>query len=123
MAKRKADIARLNAATRTLFLAHLAESSNISGSARYAGISSNAVYAERRRSPAFRGPWHEALAEGYARPETELLAEALQAANGKIGDGTLKAQLILKLAQMREWAGIPLAGSNDDALPREKDAA
>jgi hypothetical protein len=32
------------------------------------------------------------LAEGYARLETDLLAEALQMANGRTADGTLKAR-------------------------------
>jgi hypothetical protein len=92
MAKQRPDSARLNAATRKQFLAHLSETSNVSASARFAGISGRAVYAERRRSPAFRGEWAQALIEGYARLETELLAEALQAANGKTSDATLKAR-------------------------------
>ncbi len=140
---------RLTNAVRGQFLVHLSQTANVSASARAVGITSNAVYAERRRSPAFRGAWTDALAEGYARLEADLLAEALQAANGKISDGTLKAraqkhrlgmvllsahraavkggaspiappvtadigvlkaQLILKLTQMRDRAGIPLGG-------------
>ena len=56
------------------------------------GVTSSAVYAERRRTPAFRDAWALALAEGYARLETELLAEALQSASGRTADGTLKAR-------------------------------
>lgn len=145
----KADAPRLNAAIRKAFLAHLAETANVSASARIAGISGGAVYAERRRLPAFLADWQDALAEGYVRLEADLLAEALQAANGKTSDGTLKAraqkhrlgisllnahrasvkgpaassavtarvdlgalkaQLTLKLTQMRERAGISLEG-------------
>ena len=84
--------ARLNAATRKLFLGHLAQTANVAASARVAGINSNAVYDERLRSAEFRGQWSGALAEGYARLEAHLLAEALQAADGKIADGTLKAR-------------------------------
>ena len=59
--------ARLNMKIRSLFLDHLAQTANVAASARAAGVSSNAVYAERRRTPAFRDAWALALAEGYAR--------------------------------------------------------
>lgn len=150
MTKRRAAASgkRLNANTRRRFLNHLAETANVTASVKVAAISSSAVYAERRRLPGFRDQWASALAEGYARLETDLLSEALQAANGKTADGTLKAraqkhrlgiallnahrasvkggvvpnvaapattdlptlkaQLILKLTQMRERAGMPL---------------
>lgn len=84
--------ARLNMKIRAQFLDHLAETANVSASARAAGVASSAVYAERRRSPAFRDAWALALAEGYARLETDLLAEALQTASGRTADGTLKAR-------------------------------
>ncbi|OYY70135.1 MAG: hypothetical protein B7Y44_03965 [Sphingomonadales bacterium 28-55-16] len=84
--------ARLNVKIRARFLDHLAQTANVSASARVAGVGSSAVYAERRRSPAFRDAWALALAEGYARLETDLLAEALQMANGRTADGTLKAR-------------------------------
>ncbi len=88
----KSDTARLKAATRAVFLAALSETANVSASAKAAGISGSAVYAERRRLPAFRGEWELALAEGYARLEADLLAEALQTASGKTSEGTLKAR-------------------------------
>lgn len=65
----KGDAPRLNAAIRKAFLAHLAETANVSASARIAGISGGAAYAERRRLPAFLTDWHEALAEGYTHFE------------------------------------------------------
>jgi hypothetical protein len=49
--------ARLNVRIRSLFLDHLAQTANVSASARAAGVGSSAVYAERRRSPAFRDAW------------------------------------------------------------------
>ncbi len=145
----KQNDARLKAAKRKLFFGSLSETANIAASARLAGISSNAVYAERRRSTAFRDAWSEALAEGYARLEADLLAEALCSVRAKTSDitlkaqaqkqrlgtillsahrasvkayaetprttaivdlGVLKAQLILKLTQMRDRAGISLDG-------------
>lgn len=148
----KQNDTRLNAARRKLFFGGLSETANVAASARLAGISSNAVYAERRRSSAFRAAWSEALAEGYARLEADLLAEALRSVRGKPSDialkaqaqkqrlgtallsahrasarayadtprasatvdlGVLKAQLILKLTQMRDRAGISLDGVVD----------
>ena len=64
--------ARLNMKIRSLFLDHLAQTANVAASARAAGVTSSAVYAERRRTPAFRDAWALALAEGYARLETDL---------------------------------------------------
>lgn len=142
---------RLNASKRSVFFAQLSETANVTASARAAGTSSSAVYAERRRSGQFRDAWSEALSEGYAKLEADLLAEALQPASGKTADatlraraqkqrlgttllsahrgsaksyansrqangtvdlGVLKAQLILKLTQMRERAGVSLEGAN-----------
>jgi hypothetical protein len=74
------------------FLANLAETSNVSASAKAARLSSSWVYAHRRKSPPFRKRWHEALAEGYTRLEAELLAEALRAVGGTVSDTTLKSR-------------------------------
>jgi hypothetical protein len=149
MAKPKASPSgnnRFNATTRKCFLDHLARTANVAASARAAGISGDAVYAAHRRLPDFRAEWKEALAEGYVRLETNMLADALKRPSSKTPDGllkaraqqqrlqlgllnahrgsvkgnaiaapahrsdlpTLKAQLILKLTQMRERAGLPL---------------
>jgi hypothetical protein len=145
--------ARLNAPARKRFLDHLAQTANVAASARKAGVNSDAVYAERRRLPEFRGEWAEALTEGYVRLETDLLADALKRASSSTTDGmlkakaqkqrlqlgllsahrgtvkgnatpvaartnsfdlpTLKAQLILKLTQMRDRAGLPLDGGTN----------
>ncbi len=138
---------RFNATTRKCFLDHLARTANVSASARAAGISGDAVYSAHRRLPDFRAEWKEALAEGYVRLETSMLADALKRPSSKTPDAllkaraqqqrlqlgllsahrgtvkghasvtparasidlpTLKAQLILKLTQMRERAGLPL---------------
>lgn len=90
--RKSSSDARLNARTRRIFLDHLAGTANVSGSARLAGVSGGAMYSQRRRSAEFRAEWALALAEGYARLETNLLAEALQSANGNTADGTLKAR-------------------------------
>lgn len=149
---------RFNAATRRCFLDHLARSANVAASARAAGISSDSVYSAHRRLPDFRAEWKEALAEGYVRLETSMLADALKRASGKTPDGllkaraqqqrlqlgllnahrgsvkgsattaptrqladlpTLKAQLILKLTQMRDRAGLPLDTPAPAGIGRE----
>ncbi|MBK8631367.1 MAG: hypothetical protein IPN84_14590 [Sphingomonadales bacterium] len=89
-------------AARATFLAHLAETSNVSASARMAKITSSRVYRERLRFPAFRAQWQDALAEGYARLEAELLAEALRPASGNLKDITLKSR------QMKVRLGMTL---------------
>jgi len=75
-----------------VFLDELAASSNVAASARAAGVSTNAMYRERRRNVAFAKRWHEALCEGYARLEAELLSEALVAPNGNVKEATLKSR-------------------------------
>jgi hypothetical protein len=83
---------RLNASIRRMFLARLAETSNVAASARFAGVSSSAIYAERRRSAAFRSEWAGALSEGYAKLEADLLAEAMQSASAQTSDAMLKSR-------------------------------
>jgi len=117
--------ARLNMKIRSLFLDHLAQTANVAASARAAGVTSSAVYAERRRTPAFRDAWALALAEGYARLETDLLAEALQTPSGRTGDGTLKARaqkhrLAIALLSTHRAAvkgGAPVAPASKTAHP------
>src|SRR3546814_2494666 len=75
-----------------IFLDALAASSNGAAAARAAGIAGNAMYCERRRNPGFAARWHEALCEGFARLEAELLSEALIAPTGNIKDATLKSR-------------------------------
>lgn len=77
---------------RDAFLAHLATTANVAASARVAGVASHRVYRERRANSAFQAAWQEALAEGYARLESELLAEALRPASGTLKDQTLKVR-------------------------------
>ncbi len=91
-ATRNARSVRPGAAQMTQFLESLAESSNVAASARAAGVTSNAMYRERRRNEGFAARWHEALCEGFARLEAELLAEALVAPSGNVKDATLKSR-------------------------------
>ena len=56
-----------------VFLGELAQSSNVSGAARKAGVDSSTVYKARRTEPDFYRAWQEALAEGYDNLEMDLL--------------------------------------------------
>lgn len=91
-ATRDARSVRPGAAQMTQFLESLAESSNVAASARAAGVTGNAMYRERRRNEGFAARWHEALCEGFARLEAELLSEALVAPSGNVKDATLKSR-------------------------------
>jgi hypothetical protein len=76
----------------TAFLDHLAVTSNVSEAARTAGVPPQSAYRLRRKEAEFRDKWHDALCEGYARLEADLLSEALIAPNGTIKDMTLKSR-------------------------------
>lgn len=58
------------------FLDHLAETSNVSVSARRAGVSRSAVYRLRATSPAFSNGWQTAIATGYDELEFRMLKTA-----------------------------------------------
>lgn len=94
MTKRKAAATKTHntIATRKVFLAELALSANVTAAASAAGMTTTAAYRQRSSDAQFRADWHGALCEGYARLETELLAEALTPASGRVGDATLKAR-------------------------------
>lgn len=59
---------------RDLFLASLAETSNVTVAAGAAGISLSCAYRTKRTSRDFAEAWLAALCEGYDRLELELLA-------------------------------------------------
>ncbi|WP_155006367.1 hypothetical protein [Sphingomonas hengshuiensis] len=60
------------------FLAHLAATANVRLSAEATGIGWNAIYARRYRSADFAREMEAALAEGYARLELALVANAIE---------------------------------------------
>ena len=59
---------------RTYFLQHLAATSNVSASAKKAGISLSRAYKTRREHADFAAAWRAALYEGYEYLEMEVLA-------------------------------------------------
>jgi hypothetical protein len=58
------------------FLSHFAATCNAKASARAAGVAHTTVYQHRKSDPAFRAAWEEALDQGYARLEAELVRRA-----------------------------------------------
>lgn len=56
-----------------IFLAELAATSNVTASAKQAGVHTAQAYEARRVRPEFNRAWHQALCEGYDYLEMELL--------------------------------------------------
>ena len=61
-----------------IFLETLADSCNISRSARAANFSQSWAYRLRKRDASFRASWAEAVREGYAKLELVLLERAMK---------------------------------------------
>jgi len=66
------------------FLDHLGATSNVSESARKAGVTASQMYRLRRRDPEFASQWLAALWEGYTHLEMEVLC--------RLRDGNLQAE-------------------------------
>ncbi|MGY6550978.1 MAG: hypothetical protein ACXIT4_03670 [Erythrobacter sp.] len=71
--KKPAGRSRTNPHWRSNFIDYLSESSNISESARRAGIDVSQAYKARRLDPKFASQWLNALREGYLHLEMEVL--------------------------------------------------
>ena len=93
-------------AAQRVFLSHLAQTSNVTASAKAAGVTTSPVYDLRKKSDGFRTQWHAALSEGYTRLEANLLAEALAPASGNMKDSTFK------LRQMKIRLGSSLLAAH-----------
>jgi hypothetical protein len=68
------------------FLSELAATSNVTASARKAGISTTHAYDTRRNNPEFNREWQRALCEGYDHLEMEML-QRLRAGEVKPASG------------------------------------
>lgn len=58
---------------RTIFLAELAETSNVTAASAAAGVHPSRPYKVKRMEPGFAREWYGALLEGYEHLEMELL--------------------------------------------------
>lgn len=70
---REGEKEKLNRHWRGLFLDKLAETSNVTASAKAAGVSPSRAYKIRREEPEFNAQWRAALVEGYEHLELEVL--------------------------------------------------
>jgi hypothetical protein len=112
------------------FLDHLAESANVTASAKAAGVNTSLVYRTRRVRPNFRKAWDVSLVEGYARLEAFLMSEALTQANNTTGDMTIKSRaqkyrlglslLSLHRASVRGEAKAPPSKPKENAAQARK---
>ena len=89
-----------------VFLGHLAQTANVSASARQAGFSTKPVYDLRQKSAEFCTRYLVALREGYVRLEANLLAEALAPPAPNIKDSTFKQK------QMKVRLGLALLAAH-----------
>ncbi|WP_374544266.1 hypothetical protein [Sphingorhabdus sp.] len=103
---KKANGKGFGPAAQRAFLSHLAQTSNVSASAKTAGVTTFPVYDLRRKSPDFCTKWLAALSEGYARLEANLLSEALSAPASNLKDSTLKQK------QMKTRIGMALLAAH-----------
>jgi hypothetical protein len=92
-AVKRPKVRRPVAAARARFLDILSQTANVTEAAKKARMTTSAFYQHRRTDAAFRAQWQAALCEGYARLETELLAEALAAPDTEASDAVVKARL------------------------------
>ncbi len=74
---RKESNGKIGKATRNAFLGYLAQTANVMFSERLAGMSQGSAYGVRRRDAAFAEAWVEALEQGYAHIEAQLMACAI----------------------------------------------
>jgi hypothetical protein len=102
-------------AAQKAFLAHLAQTANVSASAKTAGVTTRPVYDLRKKSEQFCAQWLAALSEGYARLEANLLSEALSAPASNMKDSTFKQK------QMKTRIGMALLAAHNPSRKREGD--
>ena len=108
------------------FLRHLADTANVTASARAVGMSEKGVYKLRMKSDAFRAAWASALTEGYVKLELMLLDRAMNGTRkavwhgGKtVGETTeYSERLAMQLLSQHRTSvmtGAPRGGRESDA--------
>lgn len=97
-----------------MFLAALADSSNVAAAARMAGIDVSTAYLRRRNDPEFNRQWQIALCEGYDNLEMDLLH--------RLRTGELKAATGAKRATRTfdNATALRLLGAHRESAARER---
>lgn len=109
------------------FLCHLAESANVTASARAVGMSEKGVYRLRMQSAAFREAWATALREGYVKLELMMLERAMNGTRKEVWHGgkavgeTTEYSERLAMQLLSQHRSAVMAGPGGDTL--ESDAA
>ena len=75
--RKKRDAQKWTEKRRQIFLAHLAQTANVTRSAEEAGMSLSAAYLLKNRDRAFERAWREALDIGFCELEMALLRDAI----------------------------------------------
>ncbi len=104
---------RLSALEKNAFLAALSEAANVSAAARKAQVATSKIYSERRRMAKFRAQWADALCEGYARLESDLLAEALRKPSAQT------SEMMLKVRAQKQRLGTTLLSMHRQSVKAE----
>jgi hypothetical protein len=96
------------------FLAELANTSNVTASAKHAGIVTSTAYDRRRVDPEFNRDWQRALCEGYDNLEMDLLR--------RLREGEIKPAAGAKKG-VRTWdnaVALRLLGAHKDSATRQR---
>lgn len=75
---------RFDAKRQAVFLDWFAATCNVALAAEKAGVAPQTVFKHRMRDAAFAAAWQDAIAQGYARLEAELLHAATAAAGAEV---------------------------------------
>lgn len=98
-------IQRLNPRRRKKFIAHLAQTLNVSEAARLAEIPLAAAFQAKREEPDFAAAWTAALSDGYAHLELEVLRRFIEGDQQAAPDTKYDfANAIRFLNAHRDWA-------------------
>ena len=123
------------AARRTRFLRKLAQTANVSASARAAGISKSALYDHRARHPAFAKAWDDAIGDALDALEQAVIDRAKDGVEKPVffgGNqiGTVRsysdalAMFLLRARRPEVYArlngDVPPGAEDDDAAARAK---
>lgn len=102
------------AAGSPVFLATLADTSNVTAAAKAADINKSTAYEARRTKPEFNRAWQQALCEGYDHLEMELL-HRLRTGEVKPASGAKRG-----VRQFDNAAALRLLAAHRDSAARQR---
>ena len=99
-----------------MFLEYLAEYCNVCAALRHSGMASSSLYRKRRESAEFRRAWDDALEQGYARLEAELLSRALNGEDKQVLNRDGEIVILKKVSNALGIALLKLHGTRVAAI-------